>query len=410
MERRVVITAASAITPVGRTEAEIMDHLTAGRSGVRSLKEDQLLAGLLNSKVFGTVAYDIAYDFPRKYAKTMGPVAFYACQVAKEVIEQTGLDAEFRASGRMGLAFGSTQGSPTVQREVLQALFTEDRAAVLRVNAAAYLKSMTHTAAANIARMFSITGRTIASCTACTTSSQSIGFGYEAIKFGLADVMLCGGADEYDTTTVAVFDQLLVASHAFNATPERTPRPFDRRRDGLVIGEGAGAVMLEEYEFARRRGAEILGEVLGFANCNNGGDMILPSTAGIELTLRTAFDAAGIAPSDVDLVSAHATATRFGDVIEAQAMHSFYGDRPWVTGLKSYVGHTMGTCGVMETIFCLYMMKRGVLIPTLNLDEVDPDCAMLRHVREVADAEIRTVAVQNFAFGGVNTALVLRRV
>ncbi len=410
MERRVVITAASAITPVGRTEADIVEGLTGGRSGVKPLREDKLLAGLLNSKVFGTVDYDIAFDFPRKYAKTMGPVAFYACQVAKEVIEATGLDAEFRASGRMGLAFGSTQGSPTVQREVLQALFTEDRSAVLRVNAAAYLKSMTHTAAANIARMFSITGRTIASCTACTTSSQSIGFGYEAIKFGLADVMLCGGADEYDTTTVAVFDQLLVASHAFNATPEQTPRPFDRRRDGLVIGEGAGAVMLEEFDFARRRGAEILGEVVGFANCNNGGDMILPSAAGIELTLRTGFAAAGVAPSDVDLVSAHATATRFGDVIEAKAMHAIYGDQPWVTGLKSYVGHTMGTCGVMETIFCLFLMKRGILVPTLNLDEVDPDCAMLRHVPEVRDAAVNTVAVQNFAFGGVNTVLILRRV
>ncbi|MBN2194744.1 MAG: beta-ketoacyl-ACP synthase [Polyangiaceae bacterium] len=410
MERRVVITAASAITPVGRTEAEIVDNLTAGRSGVRSLREDSLLAGLLNSRVYGTVAYDIAYDFPRKYAKTMGPVAFYACQVAREVIEEAGLDAEFRASGRMGVAFGSTQGSPTIQRDVMRALFTQDRAAIIRVNAAAYLQSMTHTAAANIARMFSITGRTIASCTACTTSSQSIGFGYEAIKFGVADAMLCGGADEYDTTTVAVFDQLLVASHAFNATPERTPRPFDRRRDGLVIGEGAGAVMLEEYEFARRRGAEAIGEVIGFANCNNGGDMIMPSSAGIELTLRTGLAAAKLVPSDVDLVSAHATATKFGDVVEAQAMRAVYGDQPWVTGLKSYVGHTMGTCGVMEAIFCLYMMKRGILIPTLNLEEVDPDCAMVRHVREVRDTPVNTVAVQNFAFGGVNTVLFVRRV
>ncbi len=264
MERRVVITAASAITPVGRTEAEIVERLAAGRSGVKPLKEDKLLAGLLNSKVFGTVDYEIAYDFPRKYAKTMGPVAFYACQVAKEVIEATGLDAELRASGRMGLAFGSTQGSPTVQREVLQALFTEDRASVLRVNAAAYLKSMTHTAAANIARMFGITGRVISSSTACTTSSQSIGYGYEAVKFGMQEAMLCGGADEYDTTTVAVFDNLLACSTAFNDRPQCTPRPFDRQRDGLVVGEGAGAVLLEEYEHAKRRGAEILGEVIGF--------------------------------------------------------------------------------------------------------------------------------------------------
>jgi 3-oxoacyl-[acyl-carrier-protein] synthase II len=324
MERRVVITAASAITPVGRTEAEIMDHLTAGRSGVRSLKEDQLLAGLLNSKVFGTVAYDIAYDFPRKYAKTMGPVAFYACQVAKESSSRPAStrnsapaaawgwpSAPLRAARRCSARCcspvhgGPGRRAPRERRRLPQVDDAHGRGQhrphVLHHGSDHRLLHGMH-------------------------DQQPVDrLCYEAIKFGLADVMLCGGADEYDTTTVAVFDQLLVASHAFNATPERTPSPFDRRRDGLVIGEGAGAVMLEEYEFARRRGAEILGEVLGFANCNNGGDMILPSTAGIELTLRTAFDAAGIAPSDVDLVSAHATATRFGDVIEAQAMHSFYG-------------------------------------------------------------------------------------
>jgi 3-oxoacyl-[acyl-carrier-protein] synthase II len=249
----------------------------------------------------------------------------------------------------------------------------------------------------------------ISSSTACTTSSQSIGFGYEAVKFGMQDAMLCGGADEYDTTTVAVFDNLMACSTEFNATPHLTPRPFDVRRDGLVVGEGGGAVVLEEYERARRRGAPILAEVLGFACTNNGGDLILPDVRGIERTIRLGLAEARVGADDVDLVSAHATGTKMGDVMEAQATGRVYGQRPWVTGLKSYMGHTMGTCGVIETILTSWMMQEGFVAPTLNLDEVDERCAMVRHVRRLVEEPVRTAAIQNFAFGGVNTCIVLRK-
>ncbi len=271
-----------------------------------------------------------------------------------------------------------------------------------------YLRSMVHTAAVNITRMFGITGRVIASSTACTTSSQAIGFGYEMVKYGMQDAMLCGGADEYDTTTVAVFDSLLACSVAYNATPEKTPRPFDRKRDGLVVGEGGGAVLLEEYEAARKRGAPILAEVIGFSCNNNGGDLILPNLQGITSTLRLALADAAIEAADVDYISAHATATKMGDIIESQAIEAVYGDRPYVTGLKSYTGHTMGTCGVIETIMTLYMMGEGFLAPTLNLEEVDPRCALLRHTPELLRTDTKIAAVQNFAFGGVNTCLLVK--
>ncbi len=181
----------------------------------------------------------------------MGPVAYYACQVAKEVLDQAGLPPEFVTSGRLGVAFGSTHGSPTVQREIYKTFFGGSRSEFSAIGAVDYLKSMVHTTAVNITKMFGITGRVISSSTACTTSSQSIGFGYETVKYGMQDAMLCGGADEYDTTTVAVFDNLLACSTAFNDRPHCTPRPFDRQRDGLVVGEGAGAVLLEEYEHAK---------------------------------------------------------------------------------------------------------------------------------------------------------------
>ncbi len=240
--------------------------------------------------------------------------------------------------------------------------------------------------------------------------SQSIGYGYEAIKFGMQDAMLCGGADEYDTTTVAVFDNLLACSNAFNDTPHLTPRPFDKDRDGLVVGEGAGAVLLEEYEFARKRGANILGEIIGFCCTNNGGDLILPNTNGIIRTIRGSLENAGIGPEDVDYVNAHATATVMGDIIEAKAIHAVYGDGPWVTALKSYMGHTMGTCGVIESIITLYMMERNLIPPTLNLEQVDDRCAMIRHVRELQETPLSITAVQNFAFGGVNTSLILKKI
>jgi len=327
--------------------------------------------------------------------------------VAKEALEQAGLDGKFVNSGRMGVAFGSTHGSPSVQRSIYEKFFKGGENKLKGIGGADYLKSMVHTTAANVARMFGITGRIISSCTACTTSAQSIGYGFESVKFGMQDAMLCGGADEYDTTTVAVFDNLLACSTAFNDTPEKTPRPFDVNRDGLVVAEGAGAVILEEYEHARDRGAVILGEVLGFACGNNGDSLIMPDAAGIERTVRAGLDSAGIEPEQVDLVTAHATGTKLGDATEAMATASVFGKKPWVIGLKGYMGHSMGSCGVIETICSLMMMEHRKVVPTLNLENIDPRCDGVKHPTGITDCDIKTTAIQNFAFGGVNTCLLL---
>jgi len=410
MERRVVITAASAITPIGHGKEQIVNSLQNGISGVKPLREDELISRFIHSKVYGTVDYAIDYDFKRQYRKTMAPCAYYACQVAKEVLAESGLGEEFITSGKLGVAFGSIHGSPITQRDIYRTFFgATDNEAYKKIGAVDYLKSMVHTTAVNITKMFGITGRVISSGTACTTSSQSIGYGYESVKFGMQEAMLCGGADEYDTITVAVFDNLLACSTAFNNDPQRTPRPFDKLRDGLVVAEGAGAVMLEEYEFARKRGANILAEVIGFACNNNGGDLILPNLDGITNTLRLGLENAKINPDEVDLISAHATATKMGDVIEAQAINNIFGNSPYVIGLKSYMGHTMAACGSIETILSLYLMQEGFIAPTLNLEEIDERCAMIKHVQKIIQHPVRIAAVQNFAFGGVNTALLIRK-
>ncbi|WP_286820814.1 beta-ketoacyl-[acyl-carrier-protein] synthase family protein, partial [Desulfobacter sp. UBA2225] len=305
--------------------------------------------------------------------------------------------------------FGSIHGSPFVQREIMKTYFKGRKEGDPGINAADFLKSMAHTTAVNITKMFGISGRVISPCTACTTSSQSIGFGYETIRFGMQEAMVCGGADEYDTSTVAVFDNLRACSTRFNDTPHLTPRPFDSLRDGLVVGEGAGALVLESLDHAKRRGATILGEVVGFASNNNGGDMILPNLGGITQTLTLALADAQIAGRDVDFISAHATATRQGDTIEAKAIHNVYGEKTRVTALKSYMGHTIAACGAIETIITLMMMKHGFIPATLNLDTVDESCAMINHTRQLLEEKIHTASVQNFAFGGVNTALILRK-
>ncbi len=221
--------------------------------------------------------------------------------------------------------------------------------------------------------------------------------------------MICGGADEYDTTTVAVFDNLLACSTAFNDSPSRTPRPFDEERDGLVVGEGAGAVLLEEYERAKKRGATILGEVIGFACNNNGGDLILPNLAGITQTIQLGLKDAAINADDVDFVSAHATGTKMGDIIEAQAIYDVYGNRPLVSGFKGYMGHTMGSCGAIETIITLHLMDEGCIAPTLNLETVDERCAMINHVMKLREQKMSIASIQNFAFGGVNTNILLKK-
>jgi 3-oxoacyl-[acyl-carrier-protein] synthase II len=409
-ERRVVITACSAISPIGHGKSEIVESLVQGISGVKIMREDELLSRFLHSRVYGTVSYPIAYDFKRQHRKTMGPVAYYACQVAREVLEQAGFSQEFVTGGRLGVAFGSIHGSPTVQRDIYKIFFdAKDKASYQGIGAVDYLKSMVHTTAVNISKMFGITGRIIASGTACTTSSQSIGYGYEAVKYGLQDAMLCGGADEYDAITVAVFDNLLACSTAFNDRPGETPRPFDQARDGLVVAEGAGAVMLEEYEFAKKRGAPMLAEVIGFACNSNGGDLILPNLDGITKTLRLSLENARINAADVDLISAHATATKMGDIIEAQATSAVFGDHPHVVALKSYMGHTMAACGGIETVLTLYMMQEGFIAPTLHLEDVDERCAMVRHVQKLVERKCATAAIQNFAFGGVNTSLLIRK-
>ncbi|HYM34047.1 MAG TPA: beta-ketoacyl synthase N-terminal-like domain-containing protein, partial [Steroidobacteraceae bacterium] len=244
---------------------------------------------------------------------------------------------------------------------------------------------------------------------ACTSGSQSIGFAYEAIKFNRIKMMVAGGAEELCPSEAAVFDTLYATSLR-NDTPSQTPSPFDRDRDGLVIGEGACTLVLEELDHAQSRGAKIYAELVGFG-CNSDGDHPThPNTNTMEGAMRLALEDADIPPDAIGYINAHATATEQGDIAEAQAVGRLFGKRTPISSAKGHLGHTLGACGAIESWFAIEMMRAGWFMPTLNLKNADERCGELDYLMNVGrELQTEYVMNNNFAFGGVNTSLVFRR-
>ncbi|MDO8697542.1 MAG: beta-ketoacyl-ACP synthase, partial [Pseudomonas sp.] len=266
-----------------------------------------------------------------------------------------------------------------------------------------------HTTAANISIFFGLKGRLIPTSSACTSGSQGIGYAYEAIKFGRLPLMLAGGAEELCPTEAMVFDALYATSLK-NDAPQTSPRPFDQGRDGLVIGEGAGMLVLEELEHALARGATIYAEIVGFGSNADGQHSTRPESVTMRRAMELALEDADLAPSAIGYVNGHGTATEQGDIAESHATHSLFGPQMPISSQKSFLGHTLGACGALEAWFSIEMLNRDLYAHTLNLHAVDPACAELDYLRgEMRPMSHQYVMSNNFAFGGVNTSLVLRR-
>ncbi len=280
------------------------------------------------------------------------------------------------SSGRTGIAYGSSFGSPQPYVAFAE-LMTQGMSQ--KLNATSYIQMMSHTAAVNIGLFFGITGRTIPTSSACTSSSQAIGYAFEAIRAGHADIMLAGGADELDITQAAVFDTLCATS-VRNDEPQRTPRPYDRDRDGLVIGEGATTLVLEERVHAIARGAPVLAELIGFGTNTDGSHATQPRAETMAVALRLALQDAGLPPGAIGYVNGHGTATEWGDIAETVATAEVLGGRVPIRSLKSYPGHTHGACGALEAWLGIEMMREGWLAPTANLETVDARCAALDYL------------------------------
>jgi 3-oxoacyl-[acyl-carrier-protein] synthase II len=405
--KRVVVTGAGGVTALGSDWPSLEQNLRARRSGVVRMPEwDRFLE--LNTRVAGPIRdFTVPAQYTRKVTRSMGRVALMATRASELALEQAGLlqDASIR-DGRMGVAYGSSTGSPDAVSDFGRMLTDGSLGSI---NATTYLRMMPHTTAANIGVFFGLKGRVIPACSACTSGSQSIGYAYEAIKFGRLPLMAAGGAEELCASEAAVFDTLYATSTR-NDAPTTTPAPFDKDRDGLVIGEGACTLILEEYEHAKARGAPIMAELVGFGSNSDGDHLTHPNTATMQVAMQLALDDAGLPPSAIGYVSAHATATEQGDIAESQAMHRLFGTRIPASSLKGNFGHTLGACGAIESWLAIEMMRAGWFAPTLNLQNIDPRCGEVDFiVGSGRNLDCEYVMNNNFAFGGVNTSLIFRR-
>jgi len=404
--KRVAVVGMGLRSPVGNSLTEFAESLKTGRSGIQRMPEWESVRRL-RTKVAGVCNIDgEEKGIPRNFRRSMGRVSVLAALSAIDAVRQSGLGEEEIASAECGISYGSTAGSTLEQVELISRyILNSDLTGAL---ASSYLKCMSHTCAGNLSTLFRLRGPFIASCTACVSGSQGIGFGYEAIRTGKAEIMITGGAEEMHFLHAAVFDLMLATSSRYNDHPTKTPRPFDAERDGLVVSEGAGTLVLEEYDHAKSRGAHILAEVEGFWTNGSGVHLTDSDAHSIERCMRRALREAQRNPEDIQHVNAHATATSNGDEAEAVAIHRVYGSRVSVAAIKGYTGHTLGASGAIEAIGTILMMRDGFIAPTLNLERPDPQLPPLNHVMgNPMDKRITVAVNNNFAFGGINTSMIL---
>ena len=405
--KRVVVTGMGCITALGQDWEQARIRLQQGKNTIRYMPEWERYEGLF-TKLGGPVDCEKPVHYTRKATRTMGRVALMSVRATELALEAAGLkDDLLLASGRVGIAYGSSAGSTSATADFSNMLL---HGSTQGLNATTYIRMMSHTTAVNIAVYFGVKGRVYTTSSACTSSSQGIGYGYEAIRHGSQTVMLCGGAEELCPTEAAVFDTLFATSTK-NDTPELTPRPFDKDRDGLVVGEGACTLVLEELEHAQARGATIYAEIVGYGTNCDGVHVTQPCVDSISRVLQLSLDYAGVAASDVDYISAHGTATDRGDIAESHAVLNVLGDQIPLSALKSYTGHTLGACGSTEAWATILMMQDGWFHPTLNLHNLDPECASIDYITGDGRSLACEIAMSNnFAFGGINTSLIFKRI
>jgi len=407
MKRRVVVTGIAGISPLGNDWASIRARLGSYRNAITRMKEWSDYEGLHTQLGAPAAEFDLPEQYNRKSTRSMGRVALMATRASELALIDAGLrDDPFLKSGMLGVSYGSSAGTTKAIGDFGRMI--EDRS-TRGINATTYIKMMAHTAPVNIGVFLGVTGRVITTSSACTSGSQGIGYAYEAIVSGRQKAMIAGGAEELCPTEAAVFDTLFATS-VRNDAAETTPRPFDADRDGLVIGEGAGSLILEELDHARARGAKIYAEIVGFGTNSDGCHVTQPNSETMKIAMELALADAGLPHSAIGYVNAHGTGTQQGDIAESHATLQMFGHNMPISSLKSYMGHTLGACGALEAWISIEMMREGWFAPTLNLEKLDPQCAELDYIVGQGRAlQCEYVMSNNFAFGGINTSLIFKR-
>lgn len=398
--RRVVVTGIGIVSCLGLNKDEVTVSLKEGKSGIRRI--DEFVEKGFRSQVAGKVEVDFSERIDRKVRRFMGDSAALAYLAMQEAIEDSGLEKSDISNEKTGLVIGSGGGSPSNQWEAAN-IFLEK--GLRRVGPYRVTQTMGSTTAACLATPFGIKGINYSISSACATSAHCIGHAYEQIQFGKQDIVFAGGAEEMHWILTMMFDAMGALSTKYNETPDKASRPYDRARDGFVIANGGAVVVLEAYEHAKARGAQIYAEVTGFGSTSDGYDMVAPSGEG---AVRCMKEAIATARQPIDYINAHGTSTPVGDVTELKAIREVFGENvPYISSTKSLAGHSLGATGAMEAIFSLLMMKHGFISASANIDDLDPEADGMPIVRNrIDDIELNAVLSNSFGFGGTNACLV----
>jgi 3-oxoacyl-[acyl-carrier-protein] synthase II len=405
--KRVVITGIGVVSPFGNGVSALMKGIEEGRSAVRFMEGWDQYHGL-QSLVGAPVEMQGEKNIPRLKRRSMGRMSIFAAQAADEALADAGITLADEDLWRVGCVIGSTMGSAKSINDVFEMMLPEKD--LSKLNSTMFFQCMSHTATVNVAQYLGLNGMVMAASAACASALHAIGIGYDLIRLGRQDILLCGGAEELHPTVTGSFDILFATSTKFNDNPQKTPRPFDRDRDGLVCGEGSGILVLEEYERAVARNATIYAEVTGFSTTANGLHVSQSNRESMITCIRQALNDSGTTVEEIEYINAHATATLQGDQEEAEAIREIFGASVPVSCLKGYIGHTLGAAGAIELAATLKMMERGILYPTLNLQNVSSDCEGIQHVLQPIKKQVHTVLKNGFAFGGINAALVCKKI
>jgi len=409
-KRRVVVTGLGIVSPLGSTVAGAWEGIRNGRSGIRTIT--RLDTSTFPCHIGGEVVDFNAEDYlPGKDVRRFDPFVPYGVGAAVQAIRESGFEVTEASAPRIGIAMGAGIGGlHTIEENTGKWL---EAKSPRKISPFFIPGSIINAAAGQVSILFGLKGPNLALVTACTTSTHSIGIAARTIQYGDADVMVAGGSEmAFTPLGLGAFGQARALSLR-NDEPERASRPWDRDRDGFVMAEGAGAVVLEEFEHARARGAHIYAEFAGFGMSADAYHITAPPEDGdgARLAMVNAVRDAGVAPSDIQYINAHATSTELGDRAETVAIKRAFGDhakRVAVSSTKSMTGHLLGAAGVVEAIFCILAIRDGILPPTINLENPDPACDLDYVPNTARQATVRTVLSNSFGFGGTNGSLVFR--
>ena len=401
--RRVAVTGLGIVSSIGNNKNEVVDSLKKGKSGIEFCEEYKERG--LRSHIHGSVNINIEEHVDRKIRRFMGDGAAYNYIAMEEAIADAGLEQDEISNEKTGMIMGS--GGPSTKNLLLAWDTARDRGPK-RIGPYMVPRAMSSTNSATLATPFKIKGVNYSISSACATSAHCIGNASELIQMGKQNIMLAGGGEDLDWTMTSLFDAMPALSSKHNSTPEKASRPYDIDRDGFVIAGGGGVVVLEEYEHAKARGANIYAELVGYGATSDGYDMVQPSGEGAVRCMKNALDGINV---PVNYVNVHGTSTPVGDIRELEALKTVFGDHiPTISSTKSLTGHSLGATGVHESIYSILMMKNSFISVSANIENLDPGAEGLPIARERIDnINLDCVVSNSFGFGGTNASLVFQR-